>query len=357
MLKRDMLKRNVVGLIGAFLLSFTALAEDVQLAPNHPTSYTVVKGDTLWDISGRFLSKPWQWPKIWHANPQIENPHLIYPGDVIRLEYVDGKPRLTVERGEAGNTVKMSPDCPAGKLCPTVRVEPLEPPIPAIPLDKIDPFLTGTRIVSPGTLDAAPYILMGTQRHVITGAGDSFNARGEFDPKVPVYGIFRKGHTYTDDATGEVLGVQAIDIGSARVLEANKDIARMSVLRSTREVNINDRLLPSEERRIDAIFYPSAPESDIEGKILDVEGGVSQIGPMNVVLIDKGERDGIAVGNVLAIYQRGERVRDPVTGETLQLIDERAGLLMIFNVFEKTSYGLVLQADRPLAVGERVRKP
>lgn len=356
MFKPDMLKRNVAGFIGAFLLSFSAMAEEAVLAMNHPDVYVVKKGDTLWDISGKFLEKPWQWPKIWHANPEIANPDLIYPGDTLRLVYVDGKPQIIVSRGEAGGTVKMSP-CPEGKLCPTVRVEPLESPIPAIPLDVINPFLSGTRVVAPGVLESAPYVLMGTQKHVVTGAGDSVNARGEFDAKVPIYGLFRKGKTYIDDETSEILGVQAIDIGSAKVSTSERDVAILSVLRSTKEVVAGDRLLPGEERAINAIFYPSPPESDINGKIIDVEGGVSQIGQMNVVLVNKGERDGLKIGNVLAIYQKGENVRDPVTGETVSLINERAGLLMVFNVFEKTSFGLVLQADRPLAVGEVVKKP
>lgn len=356
MLKRDMLKRNALGFIGAFLLSFTALAEEAKLAADHPETYVVQKGDTLWDISGKFLEKPWLWPEVWHANPEIANPHLIYPGDTLKLVYVDGKPRLVVTRGEAGKTLKVSP---AGdtKLNPRIRVEELESAIPAIPLDVIDPFLSGTRVLGPGKLEGAPYVLMGTQKHVVAGAGDTVNARGEFDPKVPVYGVFRKGKVYTDDATGEVLGIQAIDIGSAKVTVAEGDVAKLSILRSTQEVRIGDRLLPSEERRIDAIFYPSPPAKDISGHIIDVEGGVSQIGPMNVVLIDKGERDGIETGNVLAVFQKGETVRDPVTGEKVKLINERAGLMMVFNVFEKTSFGLVLQADRPLSVGEVVKNP
>lgn len=354
--KPKMLKRNVIGFIGTFLLSFTVMADEVKLAANHPDSYVVKKGDTLWAISGKFLEQPWLWPKIWHANPDIANPHLIYPGDTLRLVMINGEPRLTVDRGDAGNTVKMSP-CPEGKLCPSVRVEPLEAPIPAIPLDIISPFLTGSRIVEPGVLEAAPYVLMGTQKHVVTGAGDSINARGEFDPKVPVYGLYRKGKVYTDDETDEVLGVEAMDIGSVRITKTEGDIAEMNVLRSTKEVLAQDRLLPSEERRIDAIFYPSTPENDIEGSIIDVEGGVNQVGAMSVVLINRGKREGIEVGNVLAIFDKGERIIDPITGEPVSLINQRAGLLMIFNVFEKTSFGLVLQTDRPLNIDAIVKKP
>ncbi len=352
---KNVLKRNVLGFLGAFVLSFAALAEDVQLADNHPDSYIVKKGDTLWDISGKFLEKPWLWPEIWHANPEIANPHLIYPGDTLKLVYIDGKPRLVVDRGEAGKTVKMSPG--DGKLAPEARIEALEAPIPAIPLDMIDPFLSGTRVVSPGALEKAPYTLMGSQQHIVTGTGDLVYARGSFDPDVPVYGLYRKGKLYTDDATGEVLGVQAIDLGAARVKSVEGDVAQLSILRSTQETRINDRLLPSEERKLNSIFYPSAPEKNIEGVILDVEGGVSQIGPMSVVLINRGEREGLVPGNVLAIYQKGESVRDPVTGEWVKLMNERSGMLMVFNVFEKTSFALVLQADRPLAVADVVKNP
>lgn len=355
--KPKMLKRNLIGFISAFLLSFTAvaIAEELALAANHPDTYVVKKGDTLWAISGKFLQKPWLWPKLWHANPDIANPNLIYPGDTLNLTYVNGEPRLTVSRGP----VKMSPadDCPPGKLCPKVRVEALAPPIPAIPLDKISPFLTGSRIVAPGVLEAAPYVLKGTQKHVITGSGDTINARGEFDSKVPNYGIYRKGKTYTDDATDEVLGVEATDIGTGKIIKTEGDIAKLDILRSTREVLGEDRLLPSEERAIDAIFYPSAPEKDIQGKIIDVEDGVNQFGPMNVVLIDKGKRDGVEIGNVLAILSEGETMKDPVTGETVKLLNERAGLLMVFNVFDKTSFALVLEADRPLSLGALVKKP
>ncbi|MEZ5540211.1 MAG: LysM peptidoglycan-binding domain-containing protein [Pseudomonadales bacterium] len=357
MLKTNSLKWNVLGLIGALLLSFTATAEDVQLAPNHPSSYTVKKGDTLWSISGVFLQQPWEWPKIWHVNPEICNPHLIYPGDTVNLNIVDGKPQLDVTRANpCGGTVKMSPSTD-NSLKPRIRVEQLESPIPAIPLDIISPFLTGSRVVSPGTLEAAPYVLAGAERHVITGAGDSINARGEFEAKVPTYGVYRKGKTYADETTGEVLGVAAIDIGTAKITQIEGDIAKLSVLRSTRELLGQDRLLPSEERAVDAIFYPTPPKSDIVGKIIDVDGGVSEYGAMNVVLIDKGKRDGLEAGNVLAIFAQGETMKDPVTGETVKLINERAGLLMVFNVFDKTSYALVLETNRPLTLGAEVKNP
>ena len=356
MLKQNVLKLNVLCFVGALLLSFQSFAEEMALAANHPDTYLVKKGDTLWDISGKFLEKPWQWPEIWHVNPDIANPNLIYPGDVLNLVYVDGKPQLRVVRGDAGNTVKMSP-CPAGKLCPTARVEALESPIPAIPLDIINPFLVGDRVVSAKQLDAAPYVLSGSQQHVITSAGDLFYARGVFNQDMTMYGIFRQDEVYRDAVTNELLGIHAVDIGSAKIKNVEKDVAQLSVLRSTREILANDRLLPNEERRIDSIFYPSSPATAIEGQVIDVVSGVSQVGAMSVVVINKGEREELKVGNILAIYQEADKVRDPVTGEWVKLLNERAGLLMVFNVFEKASFGLVLQADRPLQIPLVVRNP
>lgn len=357
MFTEKMFKRKLVGLVAMLLLGFQCLAEEVKLAANHPDSYVVVKGDTLWGISGRFLEKPWLWPQVWENNPQIANPHLIYPGDTVKLVYVDGQPRLMVDRGEAGNGVKLSPDCPDGKLCPKVREEPLENPIPTIPLDIISPFLVGDRIVDIGVLENAPYALMGSQSHVVTGPGDVFYARGVFEADVPVYGIFRPGKVYRDAVTEELLGVHAVEIGSARLTTTEGSVGQFSVLRTSQEVRINDRVLPNIERKIESIFHPGSPESKVEGKIIDVVSGVNQVGAMTVVVLDRGKRDGLEDGHVLAIYQVGETVRDPVTGEWVKLLNERAGLLMVFNAFEKTSFALVLQADRPLRVGEAVRNP
>lgn len=370
------------------------VASDV-VREDHPDSHIVVKGDTLWGIANRFLKSPWLWPEIWHVNPQIPNPHLIYPGDTVKLIYLEGQPRLDVERGEAGNTYKMSPAAgtsPAAadaagageassatstagasgnsrlaeiarrsedkKLQPAVRVMPLEEPIPAIPLDIIGPFMSGSRVVKTGVFEAAPYVVQGSQRHVIAGAGSEVYARGEFPEEHSIYGVFRQGKIYRDPFTDEVLGVQALDIGTGKIVSKEKDFARLSIARSTQEVRPGDRLLVNEERRVEPIFYPRPVESDIENTVvLDVEGGVNQIAAMSIIAINRGERDEIQSGNVLALYQRGEVVNDRVSGKQLQLPDERAGLAMVFATFEKMSYAIVLYADRPLRVGDRVHKP
>lgn len=343
------MKKILLAVLAASMISFFSWADDGLLKTGHPDEYTVRKGDTLWDISSTFLNTPWMWPEIWHVNPQIENPHLIYPGDVIRLIYMDGNPRLTLER-----TVKLAPG--DGKLTPSVRVLPAESAIPAIPLDRIDSFLSRSRIVDLGEMELAPYILAGAEKRLVVGAGDRAYARGQFD-EMTNFGVFRQGDVFKDPITKEVLGVHALSIGTVSVQELEGEIATLSVVRTSEEIRLGDRLMPSEDRAVDSTFYPSAPEAPVEGLIVAVEGGVSQVGKMNVVILNRGEREGLAVGNVLAIYKQGELVRDRVTGERVQLPDERAGLLMVFRTFEKMSFGLVLEADRPLSTNDKIRNP
>lgn len=347
------MKKILLAVAAASLISFFSWADDALLKTGHPDEYTVKKGDTLWDISGTFLNSPWLWPEIWHVNPQIENPHLIFPGDLIRLIYLDGQPRLTLER-----TLKMVPGAGgATKLSPSIRVQQTEDAINAIPLDKIEVFLSRSRIVEPGELEASPYVLAGQQQHVIVGAGDRAYARGAFDAKYSNYGVYRKGQTFNDPVTKELLGTYAQGIGTVSIVKTDKDIATLDVIRTYEEVRPGDNLLPSEDRSVDSVFFPSAPDVDIEAQIIAVEGGVTQVGKFNVVMVNRGEREGLQIGNVLAIYKAGEVVDDRVRGGKVALPDERAGLLMVFRTFEKMSFGLVLETDRALAVNDKLRNP
>ena len=342
------MKKWLMGLAGSLALGMSALAADVLLKPDHPDTYVVVKGDTLWDISGKFLHQPWLWPEIWQANPQIENPHLIFPGDVLSLVYVNGSPRLNVSRGALSNTVKLGP---------TVRSEPADNAIPAIPLDKINAFMRDGRFVNPGELETAPYVVAGAKNNIVSGAGDVIYGRGEFVPGRNVFGIFREGTLYRDPVTGEVLGIQAMDIGEAKKTDQQGDIATMKLNQTTQEVRNGDRLLPNLDRPLTAEFQPSAPEDELSGVILGVEGGVSQVGSMNVVMVNLGARDGLVAGNVMSIYKIGETVQDHVADTLVKLPDVRGGLLMYFSVFEKMSYALVLKADQVLQVGDHVEMP
>ncbi len=355
------LKRLRTAMLTALLLVAGAVshAQDYSqyLAPGHPDVYTVVKGDTLWDISGKFLSRPWLWPEIWQINPQIENPHLIYPGDQIALIYVDGQPRLSLTRGDAGRTFRMSPG-PGGteRLSPKIRATPIVSAIPTIALDSIQSFLVQNRVVEPVVLEAAPYVLQGESERLVLGAGDRVYVRGELVDSES-YTLVRKGPLYVDPDTEEVLGREATYIGLGSATAQEGPIATFALASTREEVQIGDRVLPTEERKVDSNFFPSAPESDVRGQIISVFDGVTQVGQYDVVVLNRGQREGMEVGNVLAIYKRGALARDRIARETIRLPSERAGLLMVFRTFEKLSYGLVLSADRPLAIYDEIRNP
>lgn len=333
----------------ASLLPLRLLADELALTDNPPELYVVKEGDTLWQISSLYLRDPWKWPDIWDVNPQLDNPHLIYPGDQLYLVYENGQPRLRVRRGVASRTVKLTPQ---------MRIEPLDLAIPAISQEHIGAWLSAHRVVSSDELSTAPYVVAGAQRHLLSSAGDVFYARGYFPEAERGYNIFRPGETYIDPETKEILGHQAADIGSATLLERHEEeMTQLEVTRVTEEVRNADRLLPNESRSISATYYPRAPEEAVNAFMIAVDGGVTQIGTLDVVAINRGEREGMAPGIVLAIYQAGELVRDPITSKNVRIPDARAGLLMVFRTFEKMSYGIVLKSNRPLQVMDKVSNP
>ncbi len=348
------MRKTLIGFLCCLLVSAHVASNQHEdtglLRQGHPDKYTVTRGDTLWDISETFLNTPWLWPEIWHVNPQIQNPHLIFPGDMISLVYIDGKPRLTLKRGPGSRTVK---------LTPTKRYEPIDSVIPAIPLGAIDAFLTRSRVVTADEMSSAPYVVSGHEGRIIAGGGDSFYAR-DMEQQLKLYstyGIFRSGNIYVDPDTGENLGLEALEIGMAKVVETSGDIATMALNSSNEEVRLQDRLLPTKDEKLIPTFFPSSPELDSNGKIIAVLHGVSQVGQYDVVAINRGERDRVAIGNVMAIYHNAGTVKDRIRNEVIALPLERAGMLMVFKVFEKMSYALVLKAQRPLAVYDEVRNP
>jgi hypothetical protein len=334
---------------GSLFSNGLAVAADVALKDNYPSEYTVKRGDTLWDISSMYLRDPWLWPEIWQVNPQVSNPHLIYPGDRLKLIYVGGKPRLVVARGDV-------------KLTPHMRVSPLDTALSAIPADVISPFLSGSRVVEKGVLDDAPYVLAGADHKILGGAGDKIYGRGEFLADQNFYGIYRKGQEFKDPETNEHLGVQALEIGTG-VIKArddgkkDKQIATTQLNQTNEEVRVGDRYLPLASEELPAVFYPKPPAGEVEGVIIAVEGGVGNIGRYDVVTLNLGERENIQIGDVLSVHTAGERVNDPFRLGSVRLPGERAGLLMIFKVFEKVSYGLVLESEKPLAVLDTVENP
>jgi LysM domain-containing protein len=356
----SMIRHLLLSLLLA-LLSLPLLANDVVLNPDHPQRYEVVKGDTLWDISGRFLQYPWHWPDIWNVNSQIENPHLIYPGDVLTLVYRDGQPVLELTRGL--KTYKLSPE---------IREIMLEKAITTIPLEEIRPFLSKPRVVGEEVLDQAAYIVAGTDERLISGAGDQVYARGIDESQGREYYIFRGGKAYVDPETDEILGYEAVYTGDAWLDRAG-DPARMDLRYANREVLIGDRLLAIDEENFELNFFPRPLDNELKGQIISIFDTVSQVGQYQSIVINRGTREGLQVGHVVSILRAGETVKDEVlAGEYLDnyfntkneayenrnamvtLPDEFSGVAMIFKVFEKVSYGIILKAKRAIHENDKI---
>lgn len=321
------------------------MADEVQFVEGHPHQYTVVKGDTLWDISATFLESPWLWPKVWSVNPQIDNPHLIFPGDVVYLIYVNGKPQLRVDRGPL-------------KLSPSIRRTALEQAVKAIPLQDLKSFLSDNLVLQENELDTAPYVLGSENKSIIAGAGDRVYARGKL-PAVDqnYYGIYRPQRIYKDPVTEEILGYESRTIGGGYLVAVDDDVLTIDLKRTSEEVRIKDRVLPTKEEVIQSVFYPASPDNEVKGQILSVLRGVSKIGQFDVVALNLGEREEMQPGHVLHVYKRGEAVKDPMTGEIVKLPSERRGMVMIFKVFDRVSYALVMKAQAALSVLDEVRTP
>jgi hypothetical protein len=339
-----MIRRLVISAFFVFL-SLPLVANDVELNPDYPTKYVVVKGDTLWDISGVFLKYPWHWPDIWYANPQVENPHLIYPGDELSLVWRDGRPVLELNRGQ--RTVKLSPQ---------IRETIIDKPIPTIPLSAIEPFLSKPRVVGEEILDNAPYVVASADERLVSAAGDYVYARGVNEDDSPYYNVFHPGKVFKDPDTDEVLGYEAIYSAESKVNQ-HGDPAKIDLTYSDREVQVGDRLLEVEEEDFDLYFTPRSPEQAVSGRIISVYDGVSQIGQYHIVVVSLGEREGIEKGHVLSIYSAGKTVKDTVTADpkdTVILPDEHAGEAMVFKTYNKVSYAIVMKASRFIHVLDRV---
>ena len=337
--------KKLLVLLFCVLLSWSVLAEDIKLNPSHPDRYVVVKGDTLWDISARFLQTPWRWPDIWQANEQIANPHLIYPGDIIELSFIDGVPRLTLKRGD-------------GKLSPSIRRSSLDDAIPAIPIDAIAPFLNNPRVMTQEEYNSAPYIVAFDDEHILGSPGYKAYVRSFLNGIDDGYTIVRQGEEYLDGETGESLGFESIYIAESAVT-IKGDPATVMLSKSTREVRKGDRLLPALEGPIMQNYFPHVPESEIKGRIVGVVDGVSKVARYDVVVIDRGLQDGVEVGHVLQIDRAGETVRDVIAGggKEVTLPDEKAGILMVFRVFERVSYALIMESKRVIHRHDVVRTP
>lgn len=358
-------KKKVFSLIvAALVLPVLALAQSVELNPDHPTRYIVKKGDTLWDISEHFLVEPWRWPEIWQINPQVRNPHLIYPGDELALFYRDGRPVVQItRRGEAPDTRARVTGPRTVKLSPEARVVERDDAIPTIPIDVLRPFLDRPRVLGAGEFEAAPYVVSVGRGNLVASLGMQVFVRGLKPEQGTRFGVFRRGQVYRDPSKGnEILGHEAIHVADA-VVEKAGDPATVLLLTSTREVIAGDRLFPVSDDQVVTSFMPRAPDWDVNGQIISVVDGVTQIGENDIVVLNLGSRDGIEEGLVLGIFQSGAQVEDRWSDQDrvrrvfVQLPELRAGTIMVFRPFERVSYALVMQATRAMHLFDAVKNP
>ena len=350
-------------IIFALYLSFsTAIAfaqgtsaAPIELAPDAPDRHIVVQGDTLWGIAGKFLKDPLRWPDIWRMNSeQVKNPHRIYPGQVVILDRSGDQPQLRI------GIVKLSPE---------VREQPIPKEIPAIPAQAIEPFLSQPLVIESNGFLLAPRVVGTQENRVVVGNGDVVYA-ADVDPQIRNWQLFREGKPLTDPDTKEVLGLEAVYLGNARSIQTQGDVTTLEVTSLKQEILRGDRLVPANQPGIMS-YIPRVPSQPVNGRVLSLYGGVGEGGRHSVIAISRGTREGLEMGHVLALYRGGITVTNRFTvdasssswrfaddkPQTHVLPDERYGLVFIFRVFEKVSYGLILSASRPVMSGDYVRQP
>jgi hypothetical protein len=334
-------------------------AKEIRVKASYPRQYTVKKGDTLWGISSLFLQDPWFWPEIWQRNQQIQNPHLIFPGDVLTLVYVNGQPQMLVNEAQHKTVQQDSGGLPVKKLSPGIRSKELQASIPSIPGDAIRQFLSNPRVVTKEQLDDAPRIIGSDEKHLVLGSGDRVYIRGEIDKERVRFSVFRPGDELRDPNSNDLLGYEAKYSGNVHITNYD-DPASGDLTYTHQEVLIGDRLLPEDKSKLENLFFPHIPDKDVNAQIISLYDALFGVAQYQIVVINKGERDGMEVGHLLATFTQGEVVRDHFDkrrSEPVKLPNERSGLLMLFKTFDRVSYGLTLESKRVIHKNDFVHTP
>ena len=378
------MRKAIISLI-LLITPALVMAQPAAMQDNAPERYTVQRGDTLWGISGRYLKEPWRWPELWKMNQdQLKNPHLIYPGDVIVLDRSSSEPRLSLVRLDTT------------KLEPKVRSEPsLNSAVPSILPSVIEPFLSKPMVVGENELDAAPRIVATADDRVTLGPGDRAFVKGITKAQGDQWQIFRRGDPLVDPDNNQILGYEAVYLGEAQVHQ-HGEVATVEITKSVQEIYRNDRLLPLGKQTPVFAYVPQPPKSPVKGRIISTYGGLQETGPLSIVTLSKGSRDGLQVGTVLAIERSQTSARysqrtaplfgragpsgseaprtyysetippratltargEAITNKDIaQLPDQRYGLVMVFRTFDRASFALVMEASRPVTVSDYVTNP
>jgi nucleoid-associated protein YgaU len=361
---RSLAVRSAAAIVLAGLAVIPAQAIECRFRPNAPDQHVVVKGDTLWDISGTFLEHPWCWPQVWGMNrDEIRNPHWIYPGQIVYFDRRSG--RLTLNRPGSDADAGQSPMV---RLSPQVRTDALGPEgaVPAIPSSVIEPFLTQPLVVESDTLAKTPRIAAVPEDRVYLGEGDRIYVRGDLAGNTN-FQVFRPGNALVDPDTGKTMAYEATFVGTARLVTEAKpgvDVHSFVVSRSVQEIGIGDRLLPAPPAQ-PRNYVPHVPQQPVAARVMSIASETNFAAQHAVVTVNRGALDGLDVGSVLQLYHLGQTVKDPegrkgflgLGAAKLHLPDEQYGELFIFRVFGHVSYGLVMQIKEPVQVGDVAKSP
>jgi hypothetical protein len=328
----------------------------LELAPDAPDRHVVVRGDTLWGISAKFLRSPWRWPEIWQLNSeQINNPHLIYPGDIVYLDRSGDQPRLRIGRPLEAASADGAPGATV-RLQPTVRATPLDAAaIPTVDMAAIQAFLNRPLIVDEAGLAAHPRVVATQDGRVYLSRGDLAYVRGLQQEEVADWHVYRPAKPLLDPDTRKPIAYEALYVGGAKLLRKG-DPATFQIQSTNEEIGEGDRLMPAVRNDV-PMLAPRPPSSQVSGRIVSVYRGLDQVGRNSVVAVSVGQRHGIDVGHVLAVQSTGREVVDRETREKILLPNENIGQLLVFRVFENIAYGLVVHAQQPIAVGATVTNP
>ena len=337
-------------------------AETVVYEPEYPQSYIVQEGDTLWDISSVFLRDPWHWPEIWFKNPQVENPHLIYPGDTLAIIYIGGAKRVQLlSRGADGSVLSQgSGGMQIVKISPRVRSKSIDASIPSIPIESIRHLLERPLVIDTETLNRSAYVLASVDDHLVNSINDKLYVRKlDTSSGNGRYHIFRPNRPLYDPITKELLGYEALFVGESKLL-LRGDPASLRVTNSEREILRDDRVLPMDNTQFERDFFPKPPSTEVRGEVISLLDAISQVGQHQTIAVNLGIRDGVETGNVLDILRVGKIIPDKAEDDPafrVKLPDERIGSIMIIRSFEKMSYALIMEADSPVSEQDYVKTP
>ena len=326
-----------------------------------PQVYVVKKGDTLWDISKRFLKNPVRWPEIWASNKHVKNPHWIFPGDRLLMCTYNGRPIIGKDEGDGCEGI-IRRYTGGTKLQPQVRIESLNNAIPVIPLEYIQHWLERTSIVAPESIQSTPYILGTADQRVLAAKGQTVYARGNGLEIGQRYAVYREGEPYMlTGANGKKFnaGLELIQVAAGVAVRGENDITTLELTDTyNSEVRRGDRVLPEYDPMLPTLFYPTNAEDVVAGgQVVRVMGSIGTAAKNSVVTIDRGSLQGVQVGHVFSINQKGEVVTDPKTKERVQLPGQRIGNVMVFKSFEHLSYAYVLDSELPIKVGAGIQPP